>query len=69
MQWHLIRKVEIVNDGKVYDGYHALDGAWDAATDESGVITFDSNFISFYTSAATVEATVTYETNNGETKK
>lgn len=63
-----IKKIEMPISGQMYDGYNEYTGAWSAATEGSGVITFDSKFISFYADMTTVEATVTYETNGGETK-
>lgn len=61
-----IKKIELVNGGQAYDGYNAV-GSWPAATDEAGVVTLSSKYVSLFT-AATAEATVTYETNGGETK-
>lgn len=46
--------------GKTYDGYNAYSNGWNAATDQGGVITFDSPFISAFTATATGEATITY---------
>ena len=64
-----IKKIEMINGGTPYDGYNALTSAWPAATDASGVVTLSSEFIGCFTSGeSTLEATVTYETNGGETK-
>lgn len=64
-----IKKIEVLknSNSKTYDGYNEASGYWAAATDESGVITFDSKFVSTFNGQATGEATVTYETNAGET--
>ena len=62
-----IKKVEISLSGTAYDGYNS-DSGWPAATDASGVITLASEFISYWSGQSTAEATVTYETNAGETR-
>ena len=62
-----IQKIEMTLNGTVYDVYNSHKN-WDAATDVSGVITLDSKAIAFWNTLATVEATVTYETNGGVTK-
>ena len=65
-----ITKIEVVkpSNSKPMDGYHALAGYWDAATDENGVVTFDSKFFtSNGITTATTSATVTYVANDGET--
>lgn len=63
-----ITKVEMSNNGKVFDGYNALGSTWSAATDENGLITLDPKFMAFFKDGKTIEATVTYETTNGDTK-
>lgn len=63
-----IKKIEAINVGKPYDGYNALGTTWPAATDVSGVVTLSSQFIACFKSGATIETTVTYETNGGEMK-
>ena len=57
-------------DGSKYDGYNALSGAWQAATDDNnGTITFDNAFISGFAALSSSQtATVTYETKGGVTK-
>lgn len=65
-----IKKIEMVraSKGSLYDGYHASGTYWDAATDENGVITFDSKFMTTMGGTGDMlSATVTYETNGGET--
>ncbi len=67
-----ISKIEMDNNGTMYDGYNALSGAWEKADDVNGVITLKSEYIAYYTTSypddATREATVTYVTVGGETK-
>lgn len=67
-----ITKIEMDYDGTMYDGYNALAGTWEAATDANGVITFDApyigNYASFYPSDSTRKATITYTTEKDETK-
>lgn len=68
-----IDKVEMtMPNGRIYNGYAALSGAWMAATDENGIITLQAAFLKFYQDALpdddTHEATVTYTTTNDETK-
>lgn len=60
-----ILKVELDLSGAPCDGYNDAGTSWPGATDESGVITFASKFISYWKSMATTEATVTYETVEG----
>lgn len=66
-----IKKVEMDNKGKMFDGYNAT-ASWTAATDTNNTVTLKPGFLGFYTTAypndATREATITYETNGGETK-
>lgn len=62
-----IKKIEVTNAGTAYDGYNANGSTWPAATDENGVITLSSKFLGYLTTN-TAEATVTYETNKGETR-
>ena len=63
-----IQKIEMTISNKDHDGYHASGTKWSAATDENGVITFDSKYIEFWNAYTTFEARVTYETNSGETR-
>lgn len=68
-----ITKIEMDNGkGKLYDGYNALPKNWSAATDVDGLITFASEFTTYYASLypddTTVEATITYVTENDEAK-
>lgn len=66
-----IKKIELVraSNGSRYDGYHASGTYWTAATDESGVITFDSKFLTTMGGTGDMlSATVTYETNAGVEK-
>lgn len=66
-----ITKIEMTNPStkKAYDGYHSSTSpAYPAATDENGVITLSSAFMSYFSSVSTIEATVTYETNSGDTR-
>lgn len=69
-----ITKIEMDYNGTLYDGYNALTGksGWSEASDANGVITFDSAYIAAYatsyTSDATREAIITYETVSGATK-
>ena len=67
-----ISKIEMDNQGKVYDGYNANGSLYAKATDKNGVITFDSKYMSYYTKSypndATREAVVTYVTAGDETK-
>lgn len=67
-----ITKIEMDNNGTVYDGYNALTGFWPQATDVSGVITLSSDYMSYYTNSypddSTRQATVTYVNENDETK-
>ena len=64
-----IKKVEVYQptSNQYFDGYHSYPSAWGDATDEDGVITLPTDFISCFT-GATLEATVTYETNGGDTR-
>lgn len=70
-----IVSIEMDNAGNSFDGYTAgPSNAWAAATDSNGVITFDSAYMQFYIDSyaatdATRQATVTYVTVGGETKK
>lgn len=67
-----ITKIEIDFNGKMYDGYNESAGKWAAATDVSGLITFDSvyfdPYVTKYPSDATREAIITYVTTSGNTK-
>lgn len=67
-----ISKVEIDNNGKIYDGYNASGTLWSKATDANGVITLDSKYLAFYTksypNAATINATITYVTTMDDTR-
>lgn len=67
-----ITKIEVDYNGSLFDGYHALDGTWEAATDADGVVTFSTGFISSFAEAfpsdATREVVVTYVTASGATK-
>lgn len=63
-----IKKVDMNTGSKVVDGYNAGGTYWPAATDEAGVVTLSSQYLSFFTGGTTIEATVTYETNSGDTK-
>ncbi len=69
-----ITKIEMDYTGTLADGYNAFTGknGWTQASDTNGVITFDSAYITLYTtkytSDATREAVITYETVSGETK-
>lgn len=58
----------VYSDGKPYDGFNANGSTWSAATNAGGTITLDSRYVSLYAAAAQKDATVTYETNSGETK-
>lgn len=66
-----IKTITMDFDGTPYDGYNAV-AHWVAATDEEGVITFDSAYTTTYANAepdATVkDAIVTYETQGGDEK-
>lgn len=59
-------------DGKLYDGYNALPRTWEAATDENGLITFNTAYVGSYVSAfpddTEKEATITYITQDDEEK-
>lgn len=67
-----ITSIEMDYNGTYYDGYNALSGTWEAATDENGTITFPSQFMQNYLTAypgdTSREAIVTYVTVGGETK-
>ncbi|MCM1261872.1 MAG: hypothetical protein NC313_04050 [Butyrivibrio sp.] len=67
-----ITSITMVYRGAGSDGYNLLRGAWDAATDSNGLITFDNAYINYYIADypddEVREATVTYVTANGETK-
>ncbi len=67
-----ISKVEMDNNGTVFDGYNEVTGAWGKATDENGLITLQPEYMAYYLSSypndATREATVTYVTSGGDTK-
>lgn len=67
-----ITSIEMDYSGTNFDGYNALAGAWEAADDTNGLITFSSgyigNYLTIYPNDATREATVTYETVGGDTK-
>ena len=63
-----IKKIEVNYSGKVYDVYNVLSAKWKAATDEAGVITFDSGVSTNIKSSDAFEATVTYVTVDGETR-
>ncbi len=68
-----ITKVEMsMPDGTSYNGFAALSGAWEAATNENGTITLQDSFLKYYQDAlpddATHDATVTYTTAKGEEK-
>ncbi|MCM1047767.1 MAG: hypothetical protein NC433_05005 [Clostridiales bacterium] len=67
-----IKKVEMDYGGTVYDGYNALGSSWAAATDENGLITLPTKYVTNYQtkfpSETAREATITYVTVGGETK-
>lgn len=67
-----ITSITMDYNGTDYDGYHALSRGWEAATDQSGLITFSSKYVANYLTAypddTTREATVTYVTVGGDTK-
>lgn len=68
-----ITKIEMDNQGTVFDGYNASAGLWAAATDSNGLITFAAEYMKYYIDSyaatdETREATVTYVTVGGETK-
>lgn len=68
-----ITKIEMDNQGTIYDGYNAIAGFWAAAVESGGVITFDSAYMQYYIDSyaatdATREATITYVTVGGDTK-
>lgn len=68
-----ITKIEMDNQGNIFDGYNASSGLWDAATDSNGLITFATAYMQYYIDSyaatdATREATVTYVTVGGDTK-
>ena len=65
-----IKKIEVVrpSNSKTYDVYNEVSPSWLHATDEAGVVTLDSGCLTVFTGSGTLEATVTYETNSGETK-
>lgn len=64
-----ITSITMVLGGTAFDGYNAAAGAWDAATDSAGKITFSDVYIGYYAATLdTCEATITYATTGGETK-
>lgn len=64
-----ISKIEMENDLGTFDGYNATEGVWAAATDASGVITFSSDFLGYYSSdSGQIQATITYVTTGGATE-
>lgn len=67
-----ITSITMDYNGTLYDGYNALGKTWAAATDENGMITFSSVYISNYTQIypdeMSREATVTYTTVGGDSK-
>ena len=62
-----ITRIDLPLSGKAFNGYKA-DKGWPAATEAAGVITLSSQFMAFWNTLPTVEATVTYVTNGGVTK-
>ncbi len=67
-----ITKIEMDYNGNLYDGYNALAGTWETATDVNGAITLSTvyvgNYASLYPSDSVRKATVTYLTEKDETK-
>lgn len=63
-----ISKIEMSNSGTAYDGYNELKNGWSAATDQNGLITFDSKFVTYFKANPTTEAVVTYVTVGGDTR-
>ena len=65
-----IVRVEMTNEGNVFDGYAACPWGedWGAATNVGGVITLDTKFVEFFKANATTKATITYLTPSGATK-
>lgn len=66
-----IKSITLMSGSNPFDGYNALSGNWAAATDVDGTITFDSGFISAFArdfQDETMKATITYETNDDQTK-
>lgn len=67
-----IDKIELENGGSWYDGYNAdTTIGWAAATDVSGVITFDAAFINCFAAvpASDASAKVTYTNLKGDQKQ
>ncbi len=63
-----ITSIMLTLNGKAFDGYNANGTAWSAATDEEGVITFDTKYTAYYTDTTNgYTATVTYENAAGDT--
>ncbi len=66
-----ITSIVMMSGENPFDGYNALSGAWGAASDENGTITFDTAFTSAFARDfpdETKEVTITYVTNDDQTK-
>lgn len=66
-----ITSITMEYKGAPNDGYNAVAGAWPAATDSNGMITFDPSYMQYFIASyeeAAIEATVTYTTTGGDSK-
>lgn len=59
-----ITSIKGTKNGTAYDGFNAYSGLWDAATMADGVITFDNDFLSRFTTD-TIELTITAVAEDG----
>ena len=64
-----IVSITMTNVGGTFDGYNALEGAWEGALDEDETIVLNGVFVGFFNEAGTgtCDATVTYKTALGQT--